>query len=132
MADIVYRKPDWEVLLRELPQALGYLRQMEDGFAQEAAILLHAGLGVLHQKHAMRAYDFIAEAIEDLAERALERGPLPHDLEDLFLSVQAEASCWAHHRNVLDDETLPAWLTERTKTAYWDEKDCKVKYRQAA
>lgn|GEM_PF-6474180 len=69
MADIVYRKPDWEVLLRELPTAIVYLRQMEDNLTQEAVILLHAGLGVLHQKHAMRVYDFIADAIEDLAER---------------------------------------------------------------
>lgn len=54
---------NWQVLLDEVAAATPQLEKMGTGFAREAAALLHAGLAVLYQNDAVRAYDSIANAL---------------------------------------------------------------------
>lgn len=108
---------NWKMLLNEVAAATGQLAEMEDGFAREAAALLHAGLSVLYQKDAVRAYDSIANALCCLSRLADEHwDKLPGDLCELFSEMQCVVGCWDTNTNFLmDDEPVVKWLAEQTE-----------------
>ena len=130
MSEFEYRKPDWAVLIRELNAATQYLEEMPEGFSREASILFRAGQAALRFGDVGRTYDFIIDAIDDLALLADKRD-LPPDARMFFDEVSCAYGVYENYADVHGDDDLATRLAEQTPTAFWDAEDREIKYRQA-